>query len=71
MVETPSKELLKPTLDWKGVTQTIQTSLRSEVGIAVNQLRDPDIFKDNNGSLYILYTGAGEQGIGIVKLHKE
>ena len=38
------------------------------MGVAVNQLRGPDIFQDEDGQLYLLYTGAGEQGIGIATL---
>lgn len=42
--------------------------MHGEVGTPVNQLRDPDVFEDKNGNLYLLYTGAGEQGIGMAKL---
>ena len=63
-----SKELLRPTLAWEGVNEPVVPSMRGEMGIMVNQLRDPYVFKDVDGQLYLLYTGAGEQGIGIAKL---
>ena len=36
---------------------------RGAVGVPVHQLRDPYIYEEN-GQLYILYSGAGEQNIG-------
>jgi beta-xylosidase len=36
--------------------------------IAANELRDPHLFKDQDGSKYLLYVGAGEQAIGIASL---
>jgi len=34
----------------------------------VNQLRDPYVFEDVDGSLYLLYSGCGEDAIGIALL---
>ena len=34
----------------------------------MHQLRDPSIFRDNNGKIYLLYSGVGENGIGIAEL---
>ena len=34
----------------------------------VNQLRDPAILTDLDGTTFLFYTGAGEQNIGVVKL---
>lgn len=64
----PSQELLKPELEWEGGNLAIEPSMRGEIADPVNQLRDPDIFKDEDGSLYLLYTGGGEQAIGLAKL---
>ena len=63
----PERILLKPELDWEGANEKIIPSMRGEMGIKINQLRDPAIFEEN-GQLYLLYTGAGEQAIGIAKL---
>jgi len=49
----------------------INLNVRSEAGAApenVSQLRDPDVFQDDDGSLYLLYSGRGEDGIGIAAL---
>lgn len=41
--------------------------MRGEMGVKVNQLRDPAIFEED-GQLYLLYTGAREQAIGVTQL---
>jgi len=66
-VAEPVRSLLKPTLDWEGANESLIPSSRGEMGVKVNQLRDPAIFEED-GQLYLLYTGAGEQAIGIAKL---
>lgn len=35
----------------------------------VNQLRDPFVFEDKDGELYLFYTGSGENAIGVARLH--
>lgn len=64
----PARALLQPELEWEGANLPKEKSMRGEVGTPVNQLRDPDVFEDKNGELYLLYTGAGEQGIRMAKL---
>lgn len=59
--------LLQPELDWEGANEKRTPSMRGEMGIKVNQLRDPAIFEEGE-LLYLLYTGAGEQAIGIAQL---
>lgn len=59
--------LLKPELDGEGANEKMVPSMRGEMGVKVNQLRDPAIFEEN-GQLYLLYIGAGEQAIGIAKV---
>lgn len=68
---TQPVELMRPGKSWEGVDEDKLPSLRGEVGTRVHQLRDPDIFEDDDGQLYMLYTGGGEQAIGIVKLQIE
>lgn len=67
-IAADSKELLRPMLDWEGANQELKPSIRGEAGIAVNQLRDPDIFEDEDGKLYLIYAGAGEQALGIAEI---
>lgn len=66
----PPRELLRPERAWEGASLSIAPSLRGAMGEAANQLRDPDIFQDADEKLYLLYTGAGEQAIGIASLDK-
>ena len=65
--ESSPIEIIRPTLDWEGVNLPLQHSSRSAINIPVNQLRDPYIFKDNEG-IYLLYTVKGERGIGICRI---
>jgi len=65
---TKPKELLRPEMEWEGSEEATIPSIRGEMGVRVNQLRDPYIFVDDNREKYLLYTGGGEQGIGIARL---
>ncbi len=69
-VATAPDIMLQPELPWEGGTLSIQPSLRGEMSVPVRELRDPDIFEDE-GRLYLLYTGAGEQAIGLAELIEE
>lgn len=62
------QELLQPNLKWEGAEEENTPSLRGEIGVRVNQLRDPHIFQDTDDQLYLTYTGGGEFSIGIVRL---
>ena len=65
---TEGVELLRPELSWEGVDMEPLPSLREELVMVANELRDPYLFKDQDGSKYLLYVGAGEQAIGIASL---
>ena len=65
---TEGVELLRPELSWEGVDMEPLPSLRGELVMVANELRDPYLFKDQDGSKYLLYVGAGEQAIGIASL---
>ncbi len=60
--------ILEPEEDWEGADLDITYSAG---GSAINrrQLRDPYVFKDTDGQLYLFYTGEGEEAIGVAKLH--
>ena len=45
-------------------------SFRGEIGLVAQQLRDPDLFKDADGLIFMLYTGSEERNIGICQLTK-
>lgn len=65
---TQSEEVLRPERPWEGVNEALEASMRGEIGVSVNQLRDPFVFQDVDGKYYLLYTGAGEQAIGIARM---
>jgi len=64
----PPMEILKAMPGWEGGELAIEPSKKGPAPENVNQLRDPFVFEDNDGSLYLFYTGCGEDAIGIVKL---
>ena len=47
----------------------LRQSVMGAVQSRVRELRDPCIFEDIDGIVYLLYCGAGESGIGIVKIN--
>ena len=67
---TYPSELLRAQQPWEGSELPVQPSLRGETFEATNDLRDPDIFVDTDGQIYLLYVAAGEQSIGVVRLNQ-
>lgn len=65
----PPIEVLTPNPGWEGGQLELDNS-KLGAGVDVNQLRDPDVFEDTDGQLYLIYTGNGEGGIGIAKLYE-
>ena len=61
--------ILEPELKWEGVELDLRQSVMGAVQGKVRELRDPCIFEDIDGIVYLLYCGAGESGIGIVKIN--
>jgi len=59
--------ILAPTLDWEGADQPLGVS-SGGAQINARELRDPAIFEDIDGKVYLLYTGEGEEAIGISEL---
>ena len=60
----PGTEVLRAVGGWEEGQRTPSPSVGG-AQTNVNQLRDPDIFQDNDGSLYMYYSGAGEEAIGV------
>lgn len=52
-----------PTETWEGAGLKMEKSIRGEISVPVNQVRDPYIFEDTDEKMYTLYAGAGEQNI--------
>nr|CAI78744.1 hypothetical protein [uncultured Gammaproteobacteria bacterium] len=69
-VRYPPWDILKPELAWEGADLAPR---RSRIGpeTGVRQLRDPYVLKDADGSLYLFYTGRGEEAIGVALLVPE
>ena len=64
----PPMELLRPERVWEGATLEPHRSVVGGVYQRVHALRDPCLFRDADGSNYLLYSGAGESGIGIAAI---
>lgn len=60
--------VLEPELIWEGTDMPLDPSRYGASRTRVRQLRDPAIYQED-GALYLLYSGAGEKGIGLVRLH--
>jgi hypothetical protein len=60
-------EVLRPERDYEGANLPLVPSIRGESNVPVNQLRDPAVYVED-GELYLLYSVAGESGIGIARL---
>jgi hypothetical protein len=64
----PPREILQAELHWEGGDIAPTNSEGSTAPENVNQLRDPYIFKDIDGTLYLFYCGRGEDAIGVAIL---
>ena len=63
----PPVTILEPELDWEGANHPRKGS-GNGAATGVRQLRDPYIFTDKDDKVYLFYTGAGEEAIGIARL---
>lgn len=61
-------EVCRSELDWEGAFEEVLPSIRGEIGTLVHQLRDPYVYEERE-KLYLLYSGGGEQNIGIRTLN--
>ena len=66
--ETPYKVLLEPETDYEGRNLPLEPSMGGIAKIPVRQLRDPAIYEED-GTTYLLYATAGENGIAIAKIY--
>ena len=62
------EEVLRPTTADEGAELPVKPSLAGAAKGRENALRDPALFTDSDGRLYLLYSVAGESGIGIAEL---
>jgi hypothetical protein len=61
-------ELLAPQETWEGADLPLETSTMGAERHRVRELRDPCVFEDADGAVYMLYCGAGESAIGLATL---
>ena len=61
------RTLLTPEENWEGADLPVEPSIRGSVHRRVHQLRDPCVYEED-GSTYLLYSVAGENGIAIAGL---
>ncbi len=64
---TEPKDVLKPETEWEGAKLPLKKSAAGAVKGRENALRDPAIFEEE-GKVYLLYSVAGESGIGIARV---
>ena len=63
-------ELHRPVNNWEGANEPLVASTYGGLMTRAHQLRDPGIFEHDN-RVYLLYSIAGEQGLGIGELHDQ
>ena len=63
----PPDHILAPEEEWEGSAYPAAVS-RGGGQTGVRQLRDPAVYTDIDGSVYLFYCGAGEEGIGLARL---
>ncbi len=64
---TEGVELLRPELPWEGSELPVQPSIRGELDLAAHELRDPYVYVEGD-EVWLLYTGAAEQAIGLARI---
>jgi hypothetical protein len=64
------EEVLRPELQYEGAELPLTASSSGAASGRENALRDPAIFVDEDRRVYLLYSVAGESGIGIAELRE-
>ncbi len=64
----PPEEILEAEPGWEGGQFPPEPSKGGHAPENVNQLRDPYVFEDIDGVLYLFYSGCGEDAIGVAHL---
>lgn len=67
-VATRATDVMLPELSWEGAEIPVLPSLRGEMDVLANELRDPYVLRDSDGQLYLYYVGGGEKAIGVARL---
>jgi hypothetical protein len=67
----PAEEVLRPEAAYEGINLPLAKSVAGAARGPENALRDPAVFSDADGRVYLLYSVAGESGIGLAELKGE
>lgn len=62
------EEVLRPETEEEGAALPLRKSVAGAMKGRENALRDPGVFVDTDGRVYLLYSIAGEAGLGIAEL---
>lgn len=65
---TDLKIVMTAKTDWEGGNLEPKLSENGKAKTTLNDLRDPFIFEDTDGKLYLFYSGGGEQAIGVASI---
>lgn len=64
----PPEDIYRAQPGWEGGDLKIKPSKSGRAGENLNELRDPSIFEDTDGELYLFYAGRGEDALGVIHL---
>ncbi len=64
----PPEEIYRAQPGWEGGHFDVLPSGKGSAPEDVNQIRDPYLFEDRDGELYVIYTAAGEDALGLLHL---
>lgn len=65
-----AEEVLRPETDYEGVNLPVRPSAAGAARGPEHAVRDPAIFEDDDGRVYLVYSVAGESGLAIAELSK-
>ncbi|MGB0369939.1 MAG: hypothetical protein ACPGN3_01215 [Opitutales bacterium] len=60
--------MLTPERDWEGADLPVTGGSNGQSGEA-HAFRDPQLFRDDDGQVYLFYTARGETNIGVARVH--
>ena len=64
---TRFEEVMRPEMDYEGANEPAVRSVGGSKHQPVHELRDPCVYEED-GRVYLLYSVAGEQGIGLAEV---
>lgn len=67
IMKPAQQTILAPEMPWEGADLPLKPSGKG-TATGVRELRDPFVFRDRDGALYLYYTGEGEAAIGVAAL---